>query len=112
MGDRSTSFLCYRLLRNTISGLVAPWYIARDISKPLTLDTGSFDADDSVDNEDRCLKTRDYIIALCVEEEQWSKIHVVLTRKDKLMFLIEYLESRNADSVDEHSITDAVDWSL
>ena len=72
--DPSTHFLCYRLLRNVISGICAPWFLARDMAKPLcSPEEGPSD----ILTDSEGLFARNYIMAICVEEEKWSKIHVV-----------------------------------
>eukprot|EP01084_Bolivina_argentea_P205446 350953_1 len=113
--DYSTHFICYRLLRNTISSVCAPFFIAKDMNNSLFHNI----------NIERDAKTntplivQNYLIAICVEEELWSKIHVVLTRKDCILWLVENMEQIKKE-IDEYLTDNGLDddvmckddWSL
>lgn len=94
--DHSSHFICYRLLRNAISEISAPYFIARDINNCL-------DNDINIKRmENSSLLSEKYLLAICVEEEKWNKIHVVLIKKKNIEWLIDNID----DTLDEN------DWGL
>ena len=90
--DHSTHFICYRLLRNAISEICAPWFIAKDINSSLYHDINTKRMDNLSTDNGPSLITQRYLLAMCVEEEKWSKIHVVLIKKDNIEWLIENMD--------------------
>ena len=87
--DHSSHFICYRLLRNAISKICAPHFIARDINNCLYNDINIERGNNS------SLLSEKYLLSICVEEERWSKIHVVVIKKQNIQWLTENIINNN-----------------